>query len=109
MRETALTVTDSVDDPPVSDSFPSYHAFIRARIRALPPLRRGASGSAGGAPSTAPFPAVGRRTWSKDRRAMLAAEFLASDEAEDLSDRGSASHCADRNIAHGGGRGLLRP
>jgi hypothetical protein len=109
MLETALTVTDSVDDPPVSDSFPSYHAFIRARIRALPPLRRGASASAGGAPSTAPFPAVGRRTWSKDRRAMLAAEFLASDEAEDLSDRGSASHCADRIIDYGCDKDFGRP
>ena len=37
MLETALTVTDSVADPSVSESFPSYHAFIRARIRALPP------------------------------------------------------------------------
>ena len=32
---------------------------------------------------------------------MLAAEFLASDEAEDLSDRSSASHCADRIIDYG--------
>ena len=39
MLETALTVTDSVNDPAVSESFPSYHAFIRARIRALPPFR----------------------------------------------------------------------
>ena len=109
MLETALAATDAVDDPPVSDSFPSYHAFIRARIRALPPLRgRGASGSAGG-PSTGAFPAVGRRTWSKDRRAMLAAEFLASDEAEDLSDRGSASHCADRIIDYGCDRDFGRP
>jgi hypothetical protein len=109
MLETALAATDAVDDPPVSDSFPSYHAFIRARVRALPPMRgRGASGSAGG-PSTGAFPAVGRRTWSKDRRAMLAAEFLASDEAEDLSDRGSASHCADRIIDYGCDRDFGRP
>jgi hypothetical protein len=39
MLETALTVTDAASDPAVSESFPSYHAFIRARIRALPPYR----------------------------------------------------------------------
>jgi len=109
MLETALAATDAVDRPPVSDSFPSYHAFIRARIRALPPMRsRGGAGSAG-APSTGAFPAVSRRTWSKDRRAMLAAEFLASDEAEDLSDRGSASHCADRIIDYGCDKDFGRP
>ena len=39
MLETALTVTDAASDPSVSESFPSYHAFIRARIRAPPPYR----------------------------------------------------------------------
>ena len=39
MLESALTVTDATADPAVSESFPSYHAFIRARIRALPPSR----------------------------------------------------------------------
>ena len=39
MLETALIVTDAAADPAVSESFPSYHAFIRARIRALPPYR----------------------------------------------------------------------
>src|SRR5580692_5503630 len=79
MLETALTVTDRAADPSVSESFPSYHAFIRARIRALPPYRgRTISGATG----------PRRQAWSRDRRAMLAAEFLASDEAEDLSDRG---------------------
>jgi len=99
MLETALTVTDAATDPAVSESFPSYHAFIRARIRALPPYR-GRSLSATGAR---------RQLWSKDRRAMLAAEFLASDEAEDLSDRGSASHCADRIIDYGCDRDFGRP
>ncbi len=104
MLETALTVTDGASDPAVSESFPSYHAFIRARIRALPPSR-GRSLSA-----TAPSIAAGRRqAWSKDRRAMLAAEFLASDEAEDLSDRGSASHCADRIIDYGCDKDFGRP
>jgi hypothetical protein len=99
MLETALAVTDAATDPPVSESFASYHAFIRARIRALPPYR-GRSLSATGAR---------RQLWSKDRRAMLAAEFLASDEAEDLSDRGSASHCADRIIDFGCDRDFGRP
>ena len=99
MLETALTVTDAASEPAVSDSFPSYHAFIRARIRALPPYR-GRSLSATG---------ERRHAWSKDRRAMLAAEFLASDEAEDLSDRGSASHCADRIIDYGCDKDFGRP
>ncbi len=99
MLETALTVTDAKPDPAVSESFPSYHAFIRARIRALPPYR-GRSLSATG---------ERRHAWSKDRRAMLAAEFLASDEAEDLSDRGSASHCADRIIDYGCDKDFGRP
>ncbi|MGH3232761.1 MAG: hypothetical protein ACRDOH_05805 [Streptosporangiaceae bacterium] len=100
MLETALTVTDATPDPAVSESFPSYHAFIRARIRALPPSRsRTLSGQTG----------PRRLAWSRDRRAMLAAEFLASDEAEDLSDRGSASHCADRIIDYGCDKDFGRP
>jgi hypothetical protein len=99
MLETALIVTDAAADPAVSESFPSYHAFIRARIRALPPYR-GRSLAATG---------ERRHAWSRDRRAMLAAEFLASDEAEDLSDRGSASHCADRIIDYGCDRDFGRP
>jgi hypothetical protein len=99
MLETALTVTDAAAEPAVSESFPSYHAFIRARIRALPPYR-GHSLSGTGAR---------RQVWSRDRRAMLAAEFLASDEAEDLSDRGSASHCADRIIDYGCDKDFGRP
>ena len=108
MLESALTVTDSVNDPAVSESFPSYHAFIRARIRALPPFRaRSLSASLS---TTGPLNVTGRRqAWSKDRRAMLAAEFLASDEAEDLSDRGSASHCADRIIDYGCDKDFGRP
>ena len=99
MLESALAVTDGATHSAVSESFPSYHAFIRARIRALPPYR-GRSLSATGAR---------RQLWSRDRRAMLAAEFLASDEAEDLSDRGSASHCADRIIDYGCDRDFGRP
>jgi hypothetical protein len=107
MLEAALQVTDDqtagsgAGPSGVSESFPSYHAFVRARVRALPPYRgRGLGLSATGAR---------RQMWSKDRRAMLAAEFLASDEAEDLSDRGSASHCADRIIDYGCDRDFGRP
>jgi len=108
MLDTALTVTDTMNEPQVSESFPSYHAFIRARIRALPPFR-GRSLSAA-LSTTGPLNVTGRRqAWSRDRRAMLAAEFLASDEAEDLSDRGSASHCADRIIDYGCDRDFGRP
>ncbi len=103
MLEQALAETDAADEPPVSESFPSYHAFIRARIRALPPSR-GPAGPVGPGGSTSK-----RRPWSKDRRAMLAAEFLASDEAEDLSDRSSASHCADRIIDYGCDQDFGRP
>ncbi len=99
MLETALATTDSAIEPAVSESFPSYHAFIRARIRALPPHRG----------RTLALTGPRRQSWSRDRRAMLAAEFLASDEAEDLSDRGSASHCADRIIDYGCDRDFGRP
>ena len=85
--QAALDATDAAEDPPVSDSFASYHAFIRARVRALPP-------AAGRGLRV-------RRPWSKERRALLAAEFLASDEAEDLSDRQAASRCTDRVIDFG--------
>jgi hypothetical protein len=54
-------------------------------VRALPP---------GGQQPSAP-------AYGQDRRATLAARFLASDEAEELSDRGAASRCADRIIDYG--------
>jgi hypothetical protein len=109
MLETALNKTDAAAEPAVSESFPSYHAFIRARIRALPPYR-GRSLAPTVLSGTALPGTTGRRqAWSKDRRAMLAAEFLASDEAEDLSDRGSASHCADRIIDYGCDKDFGRP
>ena len=43
LLEAALVATDSLADPPVSSSFPAYHAFIRARVRTLPPALRGGS------------------------------------------------------------------
>ena len=112
MLEAALAETDAADNPPVSESFASYHAFIRARIRALPPSAGPGSlnGPVGPVGAVGPGATTGkRRPWSKDRRAMLAAEFLASDEAEDLSDRSAASHCADRIIDYGCDQDFGRP
>jgi hypothetical protein len=96
LLEAALAATDSLADPPVSSSFPAYHAFIRARVHTLPPAPRGSSG-------------LKRPAWRKDRRAMLVAEFLASDEAEDLSDREAASRCADHIIDYGCEQDFGRP
>jgi hypothetical protein len=105
----ALAATENAPDPAVSASFPSYHAFIRARARTLPPALRPAR-----AAQPAPLPPamaafLRRQAWRKDRRAMLVAEFLASDEAEDLSDREAASRCADHIVEYGCDRDFGRP
>jgi hypothetical protein len=167
LLEAALAVTEAAPSPPVSGSFPSYHAFIRARVRTLPPQARpavsasgpassrgpgghggssatgaagvsrrsrgaGRPGGAGGAgsagqpggaqrglrldgtgwPDSHPGPfgtAARRQTWRRDRRAALVAEFLASDEAEGLSDREAASRCADHIVEYGCERDFGRP
>jgi hypothetical protein len=121
LLETALAVTHSVPEPPVSKSFASYHALFRSRIRALPPpdaARLAAEIPVGGPasrlaehePGSAWSGAAARRqAWSSDRRAMLAAEFLASDEAEDLSDRSAASRCADHIVSYGCEQDFGRP
>ena len=100
----------------MSASFPSYHAFIRARVRTLPPaLASGSARVAGAAIAAgdrvAPAITAGarRQLWRKDRRAMLVAEFLASDQAEDLSDRESASRCADHIVEYGCEQDFGRP
>lgn len=97
MLETALTVTDNLAgrsaEPPVGETFGSYHAFLRARVRALPPGGR------------RPMPPA----YGRDRRAKLAIEFLASDEAEELSDRSAAGRCVDRIIEYGCERDFGRP
>ena len=107
---TALAATEGAGSPSVSTSFPSYHAFIRARARTLPPvLPRGTVSVDDSAPAPA-IAAAGRRAqWRKDRQAMLVAEFLASDEAEDLSDRQAASRCADHIVEYGCERDFGRP
>src|ERR1700675_2971014 len=62
MLEVALAATDGAEDPPVSDSFAARHAFIRARIRALPPT------------TGRPGRARRERGWTPERRALIAAE-----------------------------------
>jgi len=103
LLESALTVTERAADPPVSSSFPSYHAFIRARVRTLPPAQPADAVPPGSMPAARP------QAWRKDRRAMLAAEFLASDEAENLSDREAASRCADHIVEYGCDQDFGRP
>jgi hypothetical protein len=103
LLESALLVTESLADPPVSTSFPSYHAFIRARVRTLPPT--GPKTTA----LTEPAVLAGRKTWRRDRRAMLVAEFLASDAAEDLSDTEAASRCTDHIVDYGCDQDFGRP
>jgi len=106
----ALAETEDATDPPVSASFPSYHAFIRARVRTLPPVLPAGAASLESAPAATAITAAARRAvWRKDRRAMLVAEFLASDEAEDLSDRQAASRCADHIVEYGCDRDFGRP
>ena len=110
MLAAALAATENAADPTVSASFPSYHAFIRARVRTLPPVLPAGTASLGSAPAAPAINAPARRAqWRKDRQAMLVAEFLASDEAEDLSDREAASRCADHIVAYGCDRDFGRP
>jgi len=136
LLESALAVTEMAAEPPVSSSFPSYHAFIRARVRTLPPTQSGRGPRGPGQPGRVPEPlgpwllaspveadlagpagtprqpaGLGgrRQVWRKDRRAMLVAGFLASDEAEDLSDREAASRCADHIVDYGCDRDFGRP
>ncbi|WP_165950319.1 hypothetical protein [Actinomadura sp. GC306] len=89
----ALDLTDETNDPPVNENFGTYHAFVRARVEILPPGGR------------LPQPPV----YGADRRATIAARFLASDEAEGLSDRSAASRCADLIIDYGCAHDFGRP
>jgi hypothetical protein len=104
LLESALQVTENRADPSVSKTFPSYHAFIRARIRTLPPTPAKLTQLAEPA-----MLAARRQAWRPDRRAMLAAEFLASDDAEDLSDLEAASRCVDRIVDYGCDQDFGRP
>jgi hypothetical protein len=122
LLETSLAVTETRKGAPPSESFASYHAFIRARIRTLPPSRprtKSSNGTSPGLRSAGPWDTghgsgwggttARRHAWTRDRRAMLVAGFLASDEAEDLSDTRAASRCADHIIDYGCDQDFGRP
>jgi len=66
--------------------------FVRARTRVLPPE-----------------PPVRATPWRRDRRATLAARFLASDAAADLSDSYAAGRCAEHIIDYGCDADFGRP
>jgi hypothetical protein len=110
---TALTATETATDPPVSASFPSYHAFLRARVRTLPPTRPAAVPDGSAILPLQPGTGVAvpgrRQLWRKDQRAALVAQFLASDDAEEVSDRQAASRCADHIVDYGCDRDFGRP
>lgn len=89
----ALEETDRAADPPVTENFAAYHAFLRSRLQALP--------------DSAQRPIPPRL--SSDRRAAITVEFLASPEAENLSDSTAAGRCADLIIDHGYEDDLGRP
>ena len=68
LLEAALTATDAATDPPVSESFPAYHAFIRARIRTLhrrPPSRTAPRSAA--PPPRWPATTMRRAGWERRR------------------------------------------
>lgn len=93
MLDAAVRETDRHPDPPVSKSFPAYHALLRNRLHALPE---------GGALPPVP-------TFTADQRAAITVEFLASPEAENLSDSTAAGRCADIIVRYGCTADLGRP
>nr|WP_253873833.1 hypothetical protein [Actinomadura rupiterrae] len=93
LLQRCLDQANEEPDAPVDESFGSYHAFVRHRVRALPTGGR------------APQPAV----HGADQRATLATRFLASKEAADLSDTAAAIRCVDRIIDYGCAHDFGRP
>ncbi|MFC4869888.1 MULTISPECIES: hypothetical protein [Streptomonospora] len=86
VEQTDRAIAANAGGPGITDGSPAaHHALIRSRVRALPRDPR----------------ANQRAARSRDRRATLAARFLASDAAAELSDSGAASRCVDHIIAYG--------
>ncbi|WP_344102677.1 hypothetical protein [Nocardiopsis rhodophaea] len=79
---------------PSGGSLAAHHALLRARLRVLPQPGDDV---------------LAEPVWRHDRRAMLAARFLASDEAAELSDSYAASRCVDHIIDYGCDRDAGRP
>src|ERR1019366_8505058 len=94
LLETALAVTEA-------GAGPAGPSAARGSASGELPVAGTGSGWAGAT--------ARRHAWTRDRRAMLVAEFLASDEAEDLSDTKAASRCADHIIDYGCDRDFGRP
>ena len=67
LLENALGATHDMTEPKVSKSFPSYHAFIRSRIRALPPPDSKAAEIPVGGPPTG-WPSTSRGPRGPERR-----------------------------------------
>lgn len=93
-RTARLVAATAADFPAFrpSRSVTQLLGFIRARARILPP--------------EPPSRAV---SWRRDRRATLAARFLASDAAADLSDSYAAGRCAEHIIDYGCDADFGRP
>ncbi|WP_017606084.1 hypothetical protein [Nocardiopsis alkaliphila] len=90
LERTENVVTGEVDNPVgisaddlTGGSLAAHFALASSRIERLPEGR-----------SHHPV-------WRRDRRAVLAARFLASDQAAELSDSYAASRCVDHIITHG--------
>ena len=94
LLETALAVTESAEGPQPSESFASYHAFIRSRIRTLPPARTGHGAANGGAAAAA-----------RPRGATGTARAGAGDRAAARLDPGPPGHAGGRvpGLGRGGG------
>ncbi|UOE17849.1 hypothetical protein NI17_013240 [Thermobifida halotolerans] len=87
VERTARLMAAAPEESPArwpSRSVTALLGFVRARARALPPEPPGRS-----------------TAWRRDRRATLAARFLASDAAADLSDSYAAGRCAEHIIDYG--------
>ena len=91
-RETALAVTEAGQGPPPSDSFASYHAFIRARIRTLPPARPGYGGRNGASRESGNSPAP----WSTAPWARGTGRAGCGHRAAARLDPGSPGHAGGR-------------
>lgn len=83
-RHDATRPAESVPADATRETLANGHALLRSRIRRLP------------VPTARPT-----QPWRREDRATLAARFLASTEAADLSDSYAASRCVDHIVDYG--------